>query len=140
MQITNFKWDEHFEVMFDWLEARGSYLPTEAETPEAGFVVYDKGTPTAMAFLRRVEGGFGQLDGLVTNPTQPGEIRGQAIDLVVEHILNLAQTLNIKSILSFSVDKNTLLRSVKHGFVPMPHILIAVDPGATAQLRLKETE
>ncbi len=91
-------------------------------------MAYDaSGERLATAFLRMVEGGFAQLDGLCTNPAQPGEVRSQAIDKVVEHVISEAKSMGLKNIHAFSMDKNTLVRSLKHGFTATPHAMIALN-------------
>lgn len=117
----------NFKHVTKWLAARGSYLPQESEMPEFGAVAYDDAIPVAAGFIRRVEGNHGQLDGLVTDPDQPGELRSNAIDLVVEELMAMAKAMRIRSLVAFSADTNTLMRSLKHGFVQQPHTMIVAD-------------
>lgn len=127
IEVRPFSLELHMSEIYSWLIERGAYTPTQAEMPKHGFVAYTDGIPVAAAFLRRVEGGFGQLDGLVTDPLAPGEVRHEAIDALVNEILILSKELGIKAVTAFSVDENTLVRSLKHGFVKTTHSLIVAN-------------
>jgi len=134
MEVERYSPHKHYKLMLEWLTAREHYLPPEDEMPTVGFVAHLEGKPVAMGFIRRVEGSYGQLDGLVSNPSFPGDLRSQAIDIVVENIINKAKLMNLKCLTATSLDKNTLERSIKHGFVKLPHTVIAVDLTAGAQI------
>lgn len=112
--------------MADWLGLWEAYCMPEDEIPFNGFVALVDGYPAAMAFIRKVEGGFGQLDGLVTNPLLAPEARSAAIDDLVAHIIAAAKDMKLKALMSFSRDKNTLVRAERFGFSPMAHTLIAL--------------
>lgn len=101
--------------------------PAPQEVPAIGYVAYCRGEPIACAFIRAVEGGYAQLDGLASNPSAPGEMRHSAIDLVVEKVMKEAKALGYKGMLAYSVDAATLMRSIRHGFKVMPHVLIVAD-------------
>jgi N-acetylglutamate synthase-like GNAT family acetyltransferase len=123
--IENFDKCKHLDITNGWLEARN--LKPVDDVPELGFIAFERGEPIACAFIRRVEGGYAQLDGLTTNPDFPGDQRSTAIDSIVEHLMNKAKQLGIKSIYAHSVDLHTLLRSSKHGFEVTPQVLIVAD-------------
>ena len=125
--VAPYKHDTHYDLMVDGLQQRGAYVTPGDEVPKIGYVGFNGQKFLAMAFLRRVEGGFGQLDGLVSNPEAPGSERHEGIDIVVENVLRTAKELGIKNITATSVDSSTLMRSNKHGFVKLPHTLIAVN-------------
>jgi N-acetylglutamate synthase-like GNAT family acetyltransferase len=126
MEIRKFSLDD-MDFLLSWLEQRKCYLPNRDEMPEIGYMAWEGDTPIACAFLRRVEGNHGQLDGLATSPWLPGEMRHFAIDAVVQQILSDAKALGMRSLHATSVDESTLMRSKRHGFVPMPHTLIVAD-------------
>ena len=128
MEVERYSEAKHYKLMLEWLTKHEHYLPPKDEMPTVGFVVYYQDiTPACMGFIRRVEGNFGQLDGLVTNPDLPGEIRSQAIDIAVQNIIAKAKLMGIKALTATSVDYSTLMRSLKHGFVPTPHSCIVLD-------------
>jgi N-acetylglutamate synthase-like GNAT family acetyltransferase len=117
----------HMTTILGWLRARNCYLPSYLEMPETGFVAMYRGEPVAMAFIRKVEGGFAQLDGLTSNPDFPGDMRSEAIDCLVSHLMKQAKGMGIKSVMAYTKDENTLVRSAKHGFVVVPQTLIVAD-------------
>lgn len=117
MIIKAFDVSQHMGIMCEWLKEHKCPLPSLLEMPAIGFVAVEEDTAVAMGFLRRVEGGFAQLDGLVSNPSSPGEYRHWGIDAVVEKIIITAKQQELKALISFSSDKSTLARSIKHGFV-----------------------
>lgn len=127
MVLKKFRRSEHYDLMCDWLTLHNTYIPTERETPRIGYVAYSDETPVAMAFLRIVEGGHAQLDGLVSNPLATGKKRHLGIDCIITKLIQVARGYGIKSILALSTDESTILRSRSHGFVKLPHTLIAVD-------------
>jgi hypothetical protein len=134
--VVRFDPNKHFEEMIKWLRQRDAYVPTLGEMPAIGFVAYSNSVPVAMAFLRRVEGGFGQLDGLCSNPEASGEDRNLSIDAVVDQVFIAASELNIKSLTATSVHNGTLERSLKHGFSELPHtVIVAPVQGAAARRR-----
>ncbi len=89
---------------------------TEDSIPEIGFMAFEGSIPVAAAFLRRVEGGFAQLDGLVSNPECPSHIRHLGIDGVVSNVLNSAKKLGIKGVIAFTANKSTIVRASSLGF------------------------
>jgi len=117
----------HYLSMLGWLSARDCYLPHHSEIPKIGFVAYEGKDMVAMGFIRRVEGNYGQLDGLVSNPDMPPKLRSQAIDLVTQKIIEKAKSLKIKTLVAFTKDKNTLVRSFSHGFGQLPDTMIGID-------------
>ena len=84
--------------------------------PKIGYIAFFGETPIAAGFLRRVEGGFGQLDTLVSNPHFGSQIRHIAIDKVVTELLADAKVLNLEGIIAFTADLGVLRRAVAIGF------------------------
>lgn len=129
MQLQRFDVNYHYNVMKKWLEYRGLRIPPIDEMPEIGVVACNVAIPIAMAFLRRVEGGFGQIDSFVTNPECSKELRDTAATIVNQAILDKAKELNLKAIISYTQDTNTLIRAQKLGFSLLNHIVIVHNLG-----------
>ena len=127
MEIMRFDSQLHYDELISCLRARDAYPTPKDELPTIGFVAFGGGKMIATAFLRRVEGGFAQLDGLMTNPSASSQERHVALDLVVDKLIEHARGLKIKHLIAFSNDSSTLLRSKAHGFVKQPYTMIAVD-------------
>lgn len=118
---------QHFAHIYKWLEARDAHFTPVDRVPGIGFMCYYNHKPAAAGFIRLVEGGYGQLEGLVSNPEFLPGTRSKAIDTLVERIIAEAKALQLISLIAFTGDKNTLERSSRHGFVQLPQTLIAVD-------------
>lgn len=129
MEVLKIRLDAHLADILELLHARGAYIPSLREFPEHGYIAYQNDEPVAAAFLRRVEGGFGQIDGLVSSPEFSSEDRHLAIEAVVSAVIEEAKKLEIRQLISFSVDESTLMRSRKHGFKRMPHHLVVANIG-----------
>jgi hypothetical protein len=84
--------------------------------PARGWIAEFEGAPVAAGFLRLVEGGYAQIDTLVTNPDMPGELRHEAINSIVRNLITDAKSLNLKGIVCYSRDADTLGRSKSFGF------------------------
>ncbi len=127
MKLENFSLDAHKCLLSAWLESHGERVPTDDEMPAIGCVARnERGIGVAMGFIRRVEGGFGHLDGLCTNPESPGSERHEAIDLIVDTLLKAAKEIGLKSVIAWSKDNSTIMRSEKHGFAQLPHTYLSV--------------
>ncbi len=100
---------------------------TISELPKLGLIVMLESEPVAAAFLRQVEGGFAMLDGLISNPTMPGYVRNEAIDMVVERIIGVAKCIGMPKLVAYSTDAGTLVRSERHGFKLTPSSVICLD-------------
>ena len=116
------------ETLYQWMRHRGLPCPRIDDMPAIGVVAYVDGKEVAMAFLRRVEGGFAQLDGLVTDETAPGAHRHEAIEAAVQAIVSKAKELGIKSLMATSQHKNTVMRACSlHGFTIEPTVVLSLN-------------
>lgn len=97
------------------------------DLPANGHIVHIDDIPVAMGFIRLVEGGYGQFDSFITNSRIPNEFRDKALHLLTSKLIELSKQLKLKSIVSYSLDKNTLLRAYMHGFVHIEHTVIVLD-------------
>lgn len=89
--------------------------------PAIGYVAFDYnedgiGTPVAAAFLRMVEGGFAQLDTLVSNAAKPSEMRNEGISKCVDKLILEAKNLKLHGILATTKDETTIARALSLGF------------------------
>lgn len=108
-------------MLCEWLLARGITPPSLKEMPKIGYVAYKGRIPGAMAFLRRVEGGFGQCDGLVSNPIASAVDRYECLDAVIDQVVLKAKSMELKGLIAFTLDDNTLERALKHRFQKQSH-------------------
>lgn len=114
--ISAYTPEDHAQDLSQWLQARGMDCD---DTPAIGFVAYTRHSPAAMAFLRKVEGGYAILDGFVSNPECSPSERNDALDRVTQALTDEADRLGIKMLMAWSKDVNTLTRSLNHGFTAL---------------------
>lgn len=127
MKVVRYDQQAHLVHICKWLYLRDAYIPSKDEMPEIGYIAYAHNQPIACAFLRKIEGGHGLLDGIASNPDASPEHRNQAIDIVMESVVNTAKELKIKSLLGYTRDDSTFVRSLRHGFVQSPHAVMIKD-------------
>ena len=97
-----------------WLTGRK--LMSMSNKPKLSFVVYDEYNLIAAMFVRQVEGNIGLIDGMVTNPEEPGFIRNTALNTLVTHTLKQCKRYDLNVILGWTLDEHTAKRAEKHGF------------------------
>jgi hypothetical protein len=118
---------DHFEQLEFMYFLHHLDAPTMEEIPLIGYISFIDEMPIAAAFLRRVEGGYGQIDGLVSNPECPGHLRHQALDIVIKKCIQDAKVLKLKNLMAFSIDVAAMARAKRLNFVELPHCLLAID-------------
>ena len=72
--------------------------------------------PIAAGFLRRVEGGYAQLDTLTSNKHLGSIVRHQGITIIVNTLIQYAKDLQLRGIIAFNSDCSILRRSEELGF------------------------
>ena len=100
--------------------------------PALGTVAFDfkedNGKPVAAAFLRMVEGGYAQIDTLVSNAATPSEMRHEGISKCVDKLIQEAKNLKLHGILATTKDETTITRALSLGFhVVTDHKVIALS-------------
>ncbi len=96
------------------------------DVPALGFVAFDSATPIAAGFLRMVEGGFAQIDSLVSNASLSSSMRNEGVALVVDHLIEAAKGLKLKGIYAHTTDEGIVRRAAELGFIHSPGIIIAL--------------
>lgn len=84
--------------------------------PKIGYMAYLGDQPIAAGFLRRVEGGFAQMDTFVSNPHFGSQIRHSAIEGVKCSLLSEARLLKLEGIIVLTNDLGIIGRAVDTGF------------------------
>ena len=99
--------------------------------PKIGFIASNGSVHIAAGFLRMVEGGYAQIDTLVSNSILPGHMRDEGIQLVVDALINTAKSLKLKGIISFTLDKSVICRAVDTGFHVNQHVMLVLPLGVS---------
>jgi len=94
--------------------------------PKIGYIALRNNYPVAAGFLRRVEGGYAQLDTLTSNALFGSQIRHEGILKVVDALLDEAKVLKLRGIIAFTHDKGILKRAESLGFKEFSHTLIGL--------------
>lgn len=94
--------------------------------PKIGYVALLGGHPIAAGFLRRVEGGYAQIDTLTSNKHFGSQIRHQGIKVVIDALIQDAKDLKLHGIIAFTQDDGILSRAEALGFKALTHQLIAL--------------
>lgn len=88
--------------------------------PSAGLIAYHVTSmakiPVAGGFLRLVEGGYGQIDTLVTNAKLPGAIRHLGVSKLVDALIAHANKCKLHGIICLTSDAGILKRAESLGF------------------------
>lgn len=123
---------KHLGMVVD-LHASQNYMGIEQITmknlPKIGYIAMMGKQPVACGFLRRVEGGFAQMDTLASNNYFGSQIRHVGVQAVVDALINEAKQLKLRGIISFSTDCSILRRAEAIGFHKVEHTLIALSLG-----------
>lgn len=82
--------------------------------------------PIAAGFLRRVEGGYAQMDTLVSNMHFGSIVRHEGITKVVNNLIEDAKVLKLEGVIAFTSDSGILKRAKELGFYALDQSLIAL--------------
>lgn len=94
--------------------------------PDIGYVATEGSIFIAMGFLRLVEGGFCQIDGLTSNKDLPGNMRHAALNEVISALIDKAKLLKLKGIISYTRDKTVISRAEAIGFQVIPYNVLSL--------------
>ena len=104
------------------------------DLPEITFIVFDTEAeiePIAMGALRFVEGGYGMLDGFITDPTYSSDERNEALDLILKALMREAMKLKMKKVFAYTAEESLILRAYHEGFGYNPSKLIVWEAKET---------
>lgn len=100
---------------------------TPESIPQIGYIAFEGSIPVACGFLRKVEGGYAQIDGLTSNPDMPSEVRHKALSFIVDTLIQEAKHLKMIGIISFTKDYSIIKRAKDCGFQVLQHQVIALS-------------
>lgn len=102
---------------------------TMEELPKIGFISYSNSEYqyVAAGFLRMVEGGYAQIDSLVSNEKLSPELRHEGLKLVVDSLIETAKSLKLKGIYALTLHSDILERAVVTGFRVLDHKVITLS-------------
>ncbi len=129
ISVVPFKFS-HLPLLYDMLKSQ-QYLGishiTMKNLPKIGYIALLKKQPIATGFLRRVEGGYAQIDGLASNPYFGSQVRHEGMSRVVNSLIAEAKDLRLEGILGITKDLGILKRATELGFERVEQILLAIS-------------
>jgi N-acetylglutamate synthase-like GNAT family acetyltransferase len=129
MEVLPFDHNSHAIALYLMLAKRAHPIPHEL--PATGCVAVKDNQVIAACFLRKVEGGYGMIDGLVSHPDAPSKERHEALDLAIQYCIDQAKANGIKHLVSFCLNDSTTSRAERNGFVKQPHSMVTLSIKAT---------
>lgn len=95
--------------------------------PKCGYIAILGKHPIAAGFLRKVEGGYGQLDTFVSNPYFGSKLRNEAINNIVDNLLQDAETQKLRGIIAITQDESIVNRAKDRNFVILPQVILGLN-------------
>jgi N-acetylglutamate synthase-like GNAT family acetyltransferase len=127
MNIVRYISHMHLKVIENWLIQRNKSF-FEDDIPEFGLLIEENGFFIAGIFLRKVEGGYGIIDGLIANPDIFNPKRKEAILKLVEAFLSQVKALGITKVIAWTSNMSTYEKAMHFGFQELRHeVLIAKE-------------
>lgn len=112
MQIRKYvSSQDYFSIAVWWNEQKWTSIPQD-HLPEHGFIVEG----IAAGFLYKTDSKFALLEFVIANPSTSKEERSEALDLIIDNLLNLAKELEFKSVFSSITHPKLVNRYKEHGF------------------------
>lgn len=84
--------------------------------PQIGYVASEGAIIVAAGFLRRLEGGYAQIDTLVTNRDLPSDMRHEGLTKLVDKLIFHAKHMQLKGLICMTKDEGILSRAQSLGF------------------------
>lgn len=129
LNVLPFELSAHYELLID-LHKSQKYDQiatfTRETLPKTGFLVFKDDICVSAGFLRLVEGGFGQIDTMVSNAASPGEVRHEALNILVNCLISKAKDLKLHGLVAFTTSNSILTRAEVAGFRALTHSVIAL--------------
>jgi N-acetylglutamate synthase-like GNAT family acetyltransferase len=124
MLVRDFLDDDH-QHLARLLELRMLPRSLMNDLPLIGLIAFDgDGVCAGCIFLRMAEGDFGLIEGMITNPNVSSIERHVVLEKLVAKILDKAEGLNIKKILSYTEDYSVVMRAQRAGFKVSSQMLL----------------
>ena len=95
--------------------------------PKIGYIAMMGEQPIAVGFLRRVEGGYGQLDTFVTSPWFGSQVRHKGLDGIVNALMAEAKDLNLLGLIAVTKDTGIIKRAKSLGWNEISQTLIGIQ-------------
>lgn len=120
----------YFDILLSMHESQdsdaGLFLSPET-LPLIGYIASEGACHISAGFLRMVEGGYAQIDTLVSNKHMPSHMRHEGLSMVVDSLIKRSKDLKLKGLICLTGDKGILMRADTLGFHVVDQHVIALD-------------
>lgn len=118
MRVLKFDHETHYPLAAEWwTRHKFGVLPVEF-LPKNGLVIEaDDGTPVCLGFLYLTDSAMAWIEYIVANPDAPITVRSDAVDLLIESLVNLSKTLGVGCLFTSTTLRGLTKRYEKQGFV-----------------------
>lgn len=117
MHLTLFKPDEHYEMLSEWRKKRNLESMSIDGFPKTGLIVYEKEKPILASFLYDTDSYWIFIDGTISDPDTTREERNNAVDMVLDGLLELAKFKEKRIIATYISQKHIGKALKEHEFV-----------------------
>ena len=126
VNITSYQ-KSYFDLLVGMYQSQYSadedYILPET-LPEIGYMAFEGAIPVCAGYLRRVEGGYAQIDGLVSNADVDSDIRHEHMTKLVDKLIEDAVNLGIIGLVCYTDNQDVLKRAKGLGFIVTSKIVI----------------
>lgn len=118
IKVTHYQNDyfDHLVALHESQDSDFAQMLEPSMLPDIGYVAYEGSIVVAMGFLRIVEGGYGQIDTLVTNGDLSPTLRHNGVSEVVNYLIAKARIMKLKGLICLTNDEGILSRANSLGF------------------------
>lgn len=111
--------EEHYELAVSWWKQYKEWkvVPPLESLPPTGVVVTYEDKPVAMAWLYKTDGPAMWLHFLVSDRYAPREVRGAAVDHVIQTCAMMGKELGFTQLWACTQIKRSMKRYVDQGFI-----------------------
>lgn len=128
ISIVPFKY-KYLPLLLEMLEDRkfDTKYTNMKTLPKIGYIALLNNQAIAAGFLRRVEGGYAQIDTLVSNTYYGSLIRHEGINKVLSALIQDAKDLKLNGIIGFTKDDGVLARVKSMGFQVLNYNIVSLS-------------
>lgn len=99
-----------------WKDQNWPIVPLE-NLPTYGLMVWLDEVPLAAGFIYQTDSSMALLEWIVSNPEVAHELRGQALDILLDDLCFMAKKLGFKQLFTMAKNERLIEREKSHGFL-----------------------
>ena len=122
-----FDQEADYELVCQWWKEQ-NWPPAPKEFLHQGLMITLGSQPIAAGFIFQTDSPMAILEWIIANPKVPFEVRGAALDALIEDLCFVAKKLGFSKVFTMTKHKRLIEREVEHGF-------LKTDEGVTHLIR-----